>query len=159
MRECRGQSGITHVIYCFPGGSAVKNRPANEGDIGDAGSISGPGRSPGEGNGNPLQYSRLENPTHREAWWGSGPWGKESHGTEASERTHTYYLQTRQPLTGPKASLRSQKRAEPSLPGPQGHYDRPHHPPPSLLAPCSPLAPKPLPALVCPLTGLPPDPL
>ena len=42
----------------FPGGSVVKNLPAN---AADAGSIPGLGRSPGEGNGNPLQYSCLEN--------------------------------------------------------------------------------------------------
>ena len=48
----------------FPGGSAVKNLPAN---AEDAGSIPGLGRSPGEGNGNPLQYSCLENPTDRGA--------------------------------------------------------------------------------------------
>ena len=46
----------------------VKNLPANAGDIRDAGSIPGLGRSPGEGNGNPLQYSCLENPVDREAW-------------------------------------------------------------------------------------------
>ena len=39
----------------------VKNPPANAGDIRDTGSIPGLGRSPGEGNGNPLQYSCLEN--------------------------------------------------------------------------------------------------
>ena len=43
----------------------VKNLPAN---AGDAGSIPGSGRSPGEGNGNPLQDSCLENPTDRGAW-------------------------------------------------------------------------------------------
>ena len=47
----------------------VKNSPANVGDIRDAGSIPGLGRSPGGGNGNPLQYSCLENPMDREAWW------------------------------------------------------------------------------------------
>ena len=46
----------------------VKNLPANAGDIRDAGSIPGLGRSPGDGNGNPLQYSCLENPVDREAW-------------------------------------------------------------------------------------------
>ena len=50
----------------FPGGSAVKNPPANTGDMG---SIPGSGRSPGEGNGNPLQYSCLGNPTDKGAWW------------------------------------------------------------------------------------------
>ena len=47
----------------------VKNPPANAGDIRDMGSIPGLGRSPGGGHGNPLQYSRLENPMDREAWW------------------------------------------------------------------------------------------
>ena len=50
----------------FPGGSVVKNPPVNAGDLG---SIPGSGRSPGEGNGNPLQYSCLGNPMDREAWW------------------------------------------------------------------------------------------
>ena len=44
----------------------VKNPLAN---IGDAGSIHGLGRSPGEGDDNPLQYSFLENPVDRGAWW------------------------------------------------------------------------------------------
>ena len=47
----------------------VKNLSANAGDLSDTGSIPGSGRSPGEGNGNPLQYSCLENPMDREAWW------------------------------------------------------------------------------------------
>ena len=47
----------------------VKNPPANERDAGDASSIPGSGRSPGVGNGNPLQYSCLENPMDRGAWW------------------------------------------------------------------------------------------
>ena len=46
----------------FPGGLVVKHTPANSGDLG---SISGSGRSPGGGNGNPLQYSCLENPMDR----------------------------------------------------------------------------------------------
>ena len=48
-----------------PGGSVVKNPPANAGDLG---LILGSGRSPGEGNGNPLQYSCLGNPMDRGAW-------------------------------------------------------------------------------------------
>ena len=47
----------------------VKNPPANAGDARDLGSTPGSGRSPGEGNGNPLQYSCLENPVDRGAWW------------------------------------------------------------------------------------------
>ena len=46
----------------------VKNLPAGAGDIRDPGSISGSGRSPRGGHGNPLQYSFLENPMDREAW-------------------------------------------------------------------------------------------
>ena len=47
----------------------VKNPPTNVGDLGDMSSISGSGRSPGEGNGNSLQYSYLGNPMDRGAWW------------------------------------------------------------------------------------------
>ena len=47
----------------------VKHLPANAGDSGDVGSIPGSGRSPGEGNCNPLQYSRLENFMDGGAWW------------------------------------------------------------------------------------------
>ena len=50
----------------FPGGSEVK---ASACDAGDLGLIPGSGRSSGEGNGNPLQYSCLENPMYRGAWW------------------------------------------------------------------------------------------
>ena len=49
----------------FPGGSEVKASACN---VGDLGSIPGSGRSPGEGNGNPLQYSCLENPMEGGAW-------------------------------------------------------------------------------------------
>ena len=47
----------------------VKNLPAKAGDIRDVGSIPGLGRFLGGGHGNPLQYSCLENPIDREAWW------------------------------------------------------------------------------------------
>ena len=53
----------------FPSGSVVKNLPTNIGDTGDMGSIPESGRSPEAGNGNPLQYSCLENPVDRGAWW------------------------------------------------------------------------------------------
>ena len=46
-----------------------KNLPANAGDTRDVGLIPGLGRTPGEGNGNPLQYSCLGNPMNRGAWW------------------------------------------------------------------------------------------
>ena len=54
----------------FLGDTVVKNPPA-----GFVGSFSGLGRSPGEGNGYPLQYSYLKNPTDRGAWWATVPWG------------------------------------------------------------------------------------
>ena len=50
----------------FPESSVVKNLPGNAGDVG---LIHGSGRSPGEGNENPLQYSCLGNAMDREAWW------------------------------------------------------------------------------------------
>ena len=50
----------------LPSGSVVKNLPVNAGDVG---SVPGLGRFPGEGNGTPLQYSCLENPMDRGAWW------------------------------------------------------------------------------------------
>ena len=53
---------------CFPSGTAVKNLPASAEDAGDRGSIPGLGRSPGEVNGNPFQYSCLENSIDRGAW-------------------------------------------------------------------------------------------
>ena len=66
----------------------VKNPPTNAEDTRDAGSISGLGRSPGEGQGNPLQYSCLENPTDR------GAWRATVHGV-AKSRTQLEGLRTR----------------------------------------------------------------
>ena len=68
---CIQQGPISNLFYtwqciCFPGGSEVKASACNAGDLD---SIPGSGRSPGEGNGNPLQYSCLENPMDRGAWW------------------------------------------------------------------------------------------
>ena len=63
----------------------VKNLSANAGDIRDSGWIPGSGRSPGEGNGNPLQISCLENPMDRGAWQATVPQGhKELDMTEAT---------------------------------------------------------------------------
>ena len=53
----------------FPGGSVIKNLPAKAGDSRDAGLKLRLRRSTGEGNGNPLQYSCLENYMDGEAWW------------------------------------------------------------------------------------------
>ena len=74
-------SKLFHTCYQgFPGGAVVKNPPANAGDVG---SIPGWGRSPGEGNGNPIQYSCLENPHGQKSLAGYSTWGrKESDTTE-----------------------------------------------------------------------------
>ena len=61
----------------------VKNLPENAGDTGDVSSIAASVRCPGGGNGNPLQYSCLENPYEQRSLVGYGPWGqKESDTTE-----------------------------------------------------------------------------
>ena len=70
------------TLWGFPAGSVVKNPPANAGDIA---SIPESGRSPGEGNDNPLQCSCLENPMDRGAWWAT------VHGVE-KELVMTYQL-------------------------------------------------------------------
>ena len=64
----------------------VKNPPANTGDVRDAGSITGSGRSPGGGHSNPLQYSYLKNHMDRQSSLvGYSPWGcKELDMTEAT---------------------------------------------------------------------------
>ena len=59
----------------FPGGSDSKESACN---VGDLGQIPGLERSPGVGNGNPLQYSCLENPMDRGAWWAPGHRGAKS---------------------------------------------------------------------------------
>ena len=71
----------------FPGGTVVKNLPANAGDTGDAGSIPGSGRSPGVGNGNPLHYSCLEKHKDRGAWQATVHGGHTE--SDATEHTHT----------------------------------------------------------------------
>ena len=63
----------------------VKNLPANAGEVRDIGSFPGSGRSPGGGNGNPLQYSCLENPMDREVWQDT------VHGVTESDMTEITY--------------------------------------------------------------------
>ena len=58
-----------HVTWASQVALVVTNLPANAGDARDVGSIPGLGRSSGEGNGNPLQYSCLEKSMDRGAWW------------------------------------------------------------------------------------------
>ena len=79
----------------FPGGSVVKNLPANAEDTGDTGLIPGLRRIPGEGTGNPHQCSCLENPMDRGAWGGNSPQGcKESDATEVTQHAEHTGLHT-----------------------------------------------------------------
>ena len=71
----------------FPDGSEGKASACN---VGDLGSIPGLGRSPGEGNGNPLQYSCLENPTDRGAWWAT-VYGVTKSQTQLSDFTSLHF--------------------------------------------------------------------
>ena len=65
----------------------VKNPPANAGDARDMGLIPGLRQSPGVGNGNPLQYSCLENPMDREAWWATQSMGSQKFGCDWATNT------------------------------------------------------------------------
>ena len=72
---------ILYYRYALPGGPVVKNPPANAGDMD---SISGLGRSPGGGNGNPLQYSCLGNLTDSGTWRATySPWGHKRVGQDS----------------------------------------------------------------------------
>ena len=78
--------GVTKELdWGFPGGSEVKVSACN---VGDPGSIPGLGRSPGEGNGNPLQYSCLENPME------GGAWQATVHGVAKSQTRLSYFTLT-----------------------------------------------------------------
>ena len=78
-------------IAAAAGGSEVKASACNAGDLG---SIPGSGRSPGEGNGNPLQYSCLENPMDRGAWWAT----VRSQGHKESDTTEWHHFHFLLPL-------------------------------------------------------------
>ena len=92
----------------------VKSPPASEGDAGDVGSIPGLGRSHRGGNGNPLQYSCLENPMDRGAWWATvlgvqsqirlSDWAH-THASRDSFRFHR--LRAQSCKTAPKHTLTS----------------------------------------------------
>ena len=69
----KGESIYNTIYYNIPCDSVVKNTPDN---ARDTGSIPGSGRYPGEGNGNPLQYSCLGNSMDRGAWWDTVHGGK-----------------------------------------------------------------------------------
>ena len=67
---CQSLSRATQASSLgFPGGASSKNSPPIPGDVRDASSNPGLGRSPGGGNSNPLQYSCLKDPMDRRAWW------------------------------------------------------------------------------------------
>ena len=83
-RSMKFHSLSTLDLFDFPGGSEGKASACN---VGDPGLIPGSGRSPGEGNGNPLQYSCLENPTDGGAWWAAVHGVTES---ETTEQPHFY---------------------------------------------------------------------
>ena len=84
----RESSTDIHTLPCSPGGSDGKASACSAGDLG---SIPGSGRSAGEGNGNPVQYSCLENSVDRGAWCATvSPWGcKES---DTTERLHSLHM-------------------------------------------------------------------
>ena len=67
--KCLQPPSWTFTLRLQQAALVVKNLPANAGDTWVAGLILRSGRSPGQGHGNPLQYSCLENPTDRGAWW------------------------------------------------------------------------------------------
>ena len=84
-------------LACFPGGSVVKNPPANAGGAKDVSLIPGSGRSPGVGNGTPLQYSCLGNSMGRGAWGSSvhgdhSPWGYRESNTAKGLSTSPFWL-------------------------------------------------------------------
>ena len=82
----RNTGTCTHTHTGFPGGSEVKASACNAGDLG---LIPGSGRSSGEGNGNPLQYSCLKNPMDGGAWWATVH-GVAKSRTQLSDFTFTF---------------------------------------------------------------------
>ena len=76
--------------FIFPSGTLVKNSPSSAGDVGDSGSITGLGRYPGSGNGNPLQYSCLENSTDTRAW-GVTVRGLQRVGYDSGTQIHQFF--------------------------------------------------------------------
>ena len=89
MLQSMGSQRVGHdftftFTLIFPGGSDSKAYAYNEGDLG---SIPGLGRSPGEGNGNPFQYSFLENTTDGGTCLGYSPWGRKE--SDTTERLHS----------------------------------------------------------------------
>ena len=89
----------------------VKNQPAKAGDVKDAGSIPGLGRSPGGENGHPLQYSCLENPMDGGAWWATVHGVTESRTQHKQLRMHAHTMEEnhcREETQGMLARVRGQ---------------------------------------------------
>ena len=120
LERSQTQQATLYVRTADPGDSAVKNLPAGAGDLRASGSIPGSGRSPGEGNGNLIQYSCLGNPMDRGTWqaavWGHREVDRTEHehsesaeqrGTHASAASspplETLRLLARWPAAGPAA--------------------------------------------------------
>ena len=103
-KECSNYHTIAFISH------EVKASTCNAGDLG---SIPGSGRSPGEGNGNPLQYSCLENPMDGGAWWATVHWVAKSR-TRLSDFTHslTHSHASKVMLKILQASLQQYKKHE-----------------------------------------------
>ena len=80
---------IAYIIISFPNGSVGKESSCNAGDTEDEGSIPESGRSPGGGNGNPLQYSYLEKSHGQRNLAGFSPWGRKELNLTKRLSTHT----------------------------------------------------------------------
>ena len=94
---CYNRFAGSHLSVGFPGGTVVKNLPANAGGARDTRSIPGLGRSPGEGYGSPLHYSCLENPMDRGAWRAIQSMGLPRVGHNWAHPPHTHTPATHTP--------------------------------------------------------------
>ena len=109
----------------------VKSLPANTGDVRDTGSIPGWGRSPGEGHGNPLQYSCLENSMDKRSLVGYSPWGlKESDTTKQLKQHHHHHVSSLAGVlhSGPEVWVPSAAYCENRLGDTRGSEQTPTHP-------------------------------
>ena len=84
--QAMGTLNLLKILTPRLWGAMVKNPPANSGDARDLGSIPGSGRSPGEGNGNPLQNSCLRNPMDRGPWGATHPTGSQRFGHDLANQ-------------------------------------------------------------------------
>ena len=92
-------AGMPHACKFSQVALVVKNLAASEEDVRDAGVIPGSGRSPGGGQGNPLQYSCLENPMNRGAWWATVHGVTQSRTQLKQLSTHARTMRTELPTS------------------------------------------------------------